>query len=111
MPRQDTARRIGRRAKAAVRVEGHSGQRSVPSPVRLPRLPRLPPAWLPPLLCDLPGAGQRRRALTLAALAGLAVALRSWPPFLWLPGWVVGLLLLLAVAELLRWLWRPRRWR
>ena len=98
-----------------MQVEGHSGHRSVPSPVRLPRLPRLSPTWLltwlSPLLRDLPGAGQRRRALTLAALAGLALALRAWPPFLWLPGWVVGLLLLLTVADLLRWLWRPHRWR
>jgi hypothetical protein len=39
------------------------------------------------------------------------LALRAWPPFLWLPGWVVGLLLLLTVADLLRWLWRPHRWR
>jgi hypothetical protein len=73
------------------------------------RLPR-PPA-LPPLLAHLPGAAQRRRALALAALAGLVLLLRPWPPFQWLPGWVVGLLLLAAVAELLRWLWWPRRWR
>ncbi|MCS5697963.1 hypothetical protein NZK32_02745 [Cyanobium sp. FGCU-52] len=79
--------------------------------MRLPRLPSLQLTWLPPLLRDLPGAGQRRRALTLAALAGLAVVLRPWPPFLWLPGWLVGLLLLLSVAALLRWLWRPHRWR
>ncbi|MEB3255723.1 MAG: hypothetical protein VKJ05_04975 [Synechococcaceae cyanobacterium] len=73
------------------------------------RLPR-PPA-LPPLLAHLPGAAQRRRALALAALAGLVLLLRPWPPFQWLPGWVVGLLLLAAVEELLRWLWWPRRWR
>jgi hypothetical protein len=45
-----------------------------------------------------------------AALAGLVLLLRPWPPFQWLPGWVVGLLLLWAVVELLRWLWWPRRW-
>ncbi|MEB3166705.1 MAG: hypothetical protein VKO65_08555 [Cyanobacteriota bacterium] len=60
---------------------------------------------------DLPGASQRRRACITAALAGLAVALRPWPPFQWLPGWVVGALLLLTVLELLRWRWFPRRWR
>ncbi|MCS5691477.1 hypothetical protein NZK33_05695 [Cyanobium sp. FGCU-6] len=79
--------------------------------MRLPRLPPLQPAWLPALLRDLPGAGQRRRACLLAALATAVVVLRPWPPFLWLPGWVVGLLLLLTVADLLRWLWRPHRWR
>lgn len=76
-------------------------------PLRLP-LPRLPA--LPPLLAHLPGAAQRRRALSLSAAAVLVYLLRPWPPFQWLPGWVVGLLLLVAVAELLRWLWWPRRW-
>ena len=75
---------------------------------RLPRPPALPP--LPPLLAHLPGASQRRRALRLLALAGLTLLLRPWPPFQWLPGWAVGLLLLWAVLELLRWLWWPRRW-
>jgi hypothetical protein len=37
--------------------------------------------------------------------------LRPWMPFLLLPGWVVGGLLLWAVLELLLWIWRPRRWR
>jgi hypothetical protein len=77
-------------------------------PLRL-RPPR-PPA-LPPLLSHLPGAAQRRQALSLSAAAGLAMLLRPWPPFQWLPGWVVGGLLLLAVVSLLRWLWWPRRWR
>jgi hypothetical protein len=71
------------------------------------RLPSPPP--LPPLFSTLPGAGQRRRALRQLALAALVLLLRPWPPFLWLPGWVVGLLLLWAVAELLRWLWWPQR--
>ncbi|MFM8605209.1 MAG: hypothetical protein ACKOBY_06750 [Cyanobium sp.] len=71
------------------------------------RLPSPPP--LPPLFSSLPGAGQRRRALRQLALAALVLLLRPWPPFLWLPGWVVGLLLLWAVAELLRWLWWPQR--
>jgi uncharacterized membrane protein HdeD (DUF308 family) len=79
--------------------------------VRLPRLPPLQLPWLPPLLRDLPGAGQRRRACLLAFLAGLVLLLRPWPPFLLLPGWVVGLLLLLTAIDLLRWLWRPHRWR
>jgi hypothetical protein len=79
-----------------------------PGPSWRARLPR-PPA-LSPLLSHLPGARQRRRALTLLALAGLVLLLRPWPPFQWLPGWVVGLLLLWAMAELLRWLWWPRRW-
>ena len=60
---------------------------------------------------DLPGAQQRRRALGVAAVAGLSIMLRPWPPFLWLPGWVVGVLLLWMVAELLAWLCWPRRWR
>ena len=60
---------------------------------------------------DLPGTQQRRRALGVAALAGLSIMLRPWPPFLWLPGWVVGVLLLWMVAELLAWLCWPRRWR
>lgn len=100
----------------------HSGAALVRSPVRLPilspllaRLSGPPPAWLArrlsPLLTSLPGARQRRRALLLAALAGLVLALRPWPPFLWLPGWVVGLLLVGASLEVLRWLWWPRRWR
>jgi len=41
---------------------------------------------------------------------GLVVLLRSWWPLIWLPGWLVGLLLLWALGELLRWIWWPRRW-
>ncbi|MEB3265325.1 MAG: hypothetical protein VKN13_01780 [Cyanobacteriota bacterium] len=59
----------------------------------------------------LPGAAQRRRAWLAAMLAGLAMLLRPWPPVLWLPGWLVGLLLFWAVAEAMGWLWWPRRWR
>jgi len=57
---------------------------------------------LSPLLTTLPGAARRRRLL-------LAWLLRPCPPFQWLPGWCVGLLLLWAVAELVGWLWRPQR--
>jgi hypothetical protein len=80
--------------------------------MRLPRLQlpaRLRPP-LPPLLSHLPGAGGRRRALLVSAAALGVWLLRPWPPFQWLPGSVVGLLLLWAVIELLRWLWWPRRW-
>ncbi|MFN7678074.1 MAG: hypothetical protein ACK5QW_05685 [Cyanobacteriota bacterium] len=73
-----------------------------------PPLPALPP--LPPLLGALPGSRGRRRAVVVAAVAGGVWLLRPWPPFQWLPGSVVGLLLLWAVGEGLRWLWRPRRW-
>ena len=78
------------------------------SPADLPLIRRLPP--VSPLLTTLPGAEQRRRALQLLAASALVLLLRPWPPFLWLPGWVVGALLLWAAAELLRWLWWPRRW-
>jgi hypothetical protein len=64
----------------------------------------------PPLLRHLPGSRGRRRALSVVALAAGVWLLRPWPPFQWLPGSVVGLLLLWAVLELLRWLWWPRRW-
>ncbi|MCT0224540.1 hypothetical protein [Synechococcus sp. CS-1328] len=75
----------------------------------MPRLPSLPP--LPPLLTTLPGAAQRRRTLQIWAAAGVVLLLRPYPPFRWLPGWSVGLLLLWAVVELLRWACWPRRWR
>jgi hypothetical protein len=71
----------------------------------------LPPGLRRGWLGDLPGAAQRRRALAAAVLAALALLLRPWPPFQWLPGWCVGGLLLWAVLEAWRWSWRPRRWR
>jgi hypothetical protein len=82
-------------------------------PMRLPRhlLPDRLRSRLPPLLSHLPGAVGRWRTLLVAAVAVLAWLLRPWPPFQWLPGAVVGILLLWAVLELLRWLWWPRRWR
>lgn len=57
----------------------------------------------------LPGAGQRRRLLIAWLLAAATVLLRPWPPFQWLPGWCVGLLLLWAIGELVGWLWWPQR--
>lgn len=57
----------------------------------------------------LPGARQRRRLLLAWVAATLVFLLRPWPPFQWLPGWCVGLLLLWAVAELVGWLWWPQR--
>ncbi|MFN9547898.1 MAG: hypothetical protein ACK6AD_12690 [Cyanobacteriota bacterium] len=80
--------------------------------MRLPH-PLLPARLRPrlsPLLRHLPGAAGRRRALLVASGAGGVWLLRPWPPFQWLPGSVVGLLLLWAVVEGLRWLWWPRRW-
>ncbi|MFN7900128.1 MAG: hypothetical protein ACK5N0_10780 [Synechococcaceae cyanobacterium] len=87
----------------------------------LPRLPwpplsprRLGPdhwPWLPPWLRHLPGAAQRRRALLALSLALLCFLLRPWPPFQALPGWLVGALGIWATFELLRWGWRPVRWR
>lgn len=64
-------------------------------------------SWRP----DRPGAWQRRRVACAALLAGMALLLRPWPPFQWLPGWCVGGLLLWAVIEALLWQWRPHRWR
>jgi hypothetical protein len=83
--------------------------------MRLPR-PTLPARWrpplppLPPLLDQLPGAASRRRALLISLLALFVWLMRPWPPFQWLPGSVVGAVLLWAVIELLRWLWWPQRW-
>jgi len=91
----------------------HSGERPIPSPVRLPRL-SIPPALreaLPRPGGDLPGEGQRRRAAAAAGLTLLVLLLRPWPPFRSLPGWGVGGLLLWATAEAVLLQWRPRRWR
>ena len=46
-----------------------------------------------------------------AALAGAVLLLRPYWPLNFLPGWVVGALLLWASVELLGWIWWPRRWR
>ena len=64
---------------------------------------------LPPRFSSLPGAGQRRRAMAVAALAVLVWSLRPLWPLAALPGWVVGGLLLWAVVELACWAWWPRR--
>jgi hypothetical protein len=53
----------------------------------------------------------RRRALAVSVIAVLVLLLRPLGPLQRLPGWCVGLLLLWAIAELLRWLWWPHRWR
>lgn len=66
---------------------------------------------LPARFSTLPGAAQRRRALAVVAAAGLVVVLRPIWPLQALPGWVVGALLLWAAAELVRWVWWPRRSR
>ena len=66
---------------------------------------------LPPLLSTLPGAQQRLRTLRVWALAGAVLLLRPYWPLNFLPGWVVGALLLWASVELLGWIWWPRRWR
>ena len=65
---------------------------------------------------QLTDAGNVRHFLTGPEflVLGVAVAvylLRPLVPLLWLPGWVVGGLLLWAVVELLRWAWWPMRWR
>lgn len=74
------------------------------------RLPSAPSLRLPPWLDGLPGSRQRRRALTVLAVAGGVMLLRSRWPLILLPGWVVGGLLLWGVIELVRWAWWPRRW-
>ncbi|MFO8238596.1 MAG: hypothetical protein R6U00_10205 [Prochlorococcaceae cyanobacterium] len=58
---------------------------------------------LSPYLSSLPGSGQRLRALRVMGLAVLVLVLRPWVPFSWLPGWVVGGLLLWALLELCGW--------
>ncbi|MDI9407287.1 MAG: hypothetical protein QM522_11335 [Chitinophagaceae bacterium] len=70
------------------------------------RLPSLPPA-----LTRLPGSAQRLRALAAVVLAAVTVLLRPLAPFRLAPGWLVGALLLWALAEGMLLLWRPRRWR
>jgi hypothetical protein len=91
---------------AGGRRPGHSGHPPAPHPVRLPSLPALPP-----LFDRLPGAAQRRRAVVVSAVAVFTLLLRPLWPLRLLPGWCVGLLLLWATLELLRWRWWPRRWR
>jgi hypothetical protein len=55
----------------------------------------------------LPGAEQRLRSLRAWALAGGVLLLRPYFPLNFLPGWVLGALLLWAILELLRWIWVP----
>jgi hypothetical protein len=74
-------------------------------------LARLPRPHLPASLTLAPGWSQRQRALRVWAAAGLLMVLRPFWPLRLLPGWCVGLVLLWALLEALRWLWWPRRWR
>ena len=77
---------------------------------RLPSLAGLVATWRGATTGNhLPGSGQRRRLLIAWLAAALAFLLRPWPPFQWLPGWCVGLLLLWAIGELVGWLWWPQR--
>ena len=54
--------------------------------------------------------GSRRAALAVG-LGLFSWLLRPWPPLVWLPGWVVGGLLLWGAIELWLLAWRPQRWR
>jgi UDP-N-acetylmuramyl pentapeptide phosphotransferase/UDP-N-acetylglucosamine-1-phosphate transferase len=51
------------------------------------------------------------RPLAALVLAAVVFLLRPLSPFRLAPGWLVGALLLWALAEVLLLLWRPRRWR
>lgn len=92
---------------AFLRRSGPAGQcphlREMPTLASLRRLPAE--------LTVLPGWRQRRRALSLWALAGVVMLLRPLWPLRLLPGGGVGALLLWAVVESLRCCWWPRRWR
>ena len=70
----------------------------------------------PILVFSLPGgvlADRVNRVLLFSLGRGtgalLTLLLRPWPPFQWLPGWCVGVLLLWAIGELVGWLWWPQR--
>ena len=54
---------------------------------------------------------QRRRTLLAVAVALVCWLLRPLVLFSWLPGWLVGALLLWATVELALLAWRPKRWR
>jgi hypothetical protein len=49
--------------------------------------------------------------VVVSAVALLTTTARPLWPLRLLPGWCVGLLLLWATLELLRWRWWPPRWR
>jgi len=81
-----------------------------PARGRSRRWPGLPLRWPRAAAAStLPGAGQRRRLGLAWLAAALSFLLRPWPPFQWLPGWCVGLLLVWAIGELVGWLWWPQR--
>lgn len=63
-------------------------------------------------LAQLPPWQLQRRRAAVAVISGLLIwLLRPWPPFVWLPGWVVGALLFWGAVELWLLAWRPQRWR
>ena len=62
-------------------------------------------------LAQLPPWQLQRRRAAVAVISGLLIwLLRPWPPFVWLPGWVVGALLFWGAVELWLWAWLPQRW-
>jgi hypothetical protein len=59
----------------------------------------------------LPLELQKRRCAVAVALGLGSWLLRPIPPFQWLPGVVIGALLLWAAIELAALAWRPQRWQ
>lgn len=97
----------------AWRQDGPLQWLAVPFPT--PPALRLPPAlerpWQRFCAGRSPLLPQRLRTGLAAVLALSVWLLRPLPLLRQLPGWVVGALLLWALAELALLTWRPRRWR